>query len=305
MPPHIYTIADAALCSIVEEATNQSIIISGESGAGKTEAVKKCLQYISIVAGNDNDEDKIEERILSSNPVLEAFGNAKTLRNNNSSRFGKFMQIHFDPTAKILGCSNTSYLLEKSRVVFQDQGERNFHIFYLLCKGASDDMLKELKMKRDPNNYKYINQSGCMDVDGINDTSWYKEVLECFTSLGLNYEKETMAILRVVASILLLGNVSFAEDLNDSENSVIKETGASLDDIAALLGVHCARSLILCSQLLRVRHLPLLFACNLVAECTLIARSNSSHNLDRLSSTPESHNLDRLGETHSRTQHRI
>ena len=132
MPPHIYTIAGAALCSIVEEATNQSIIISGESGAGKTEAVKKCLQYISIVAGNDNDEDKIEERILSSNPVLEAFGNAKTLRNNNSSRFGKFMQIHFDPTAKILGCSNTSYLLEKSRVVFQDQGERNFHIFYLL-----------------------------------------------------------------------------------------------------------------------------------------------------------------------------
>jgi hypothetical protein len=237
MPPHIYTIADAALCSIVEEATNQSIIISGESGAGKTEAVKKCLQYISIVAGNDNDEDKIEERILSSNPVLEAFGNAKTLRNNNSSRFGKFMQIHFDPSAKILGCSNTSYLLEKSRVVFQDQGERNFHIFYLLCKGASDDMLKELKMKRDPNNYKYINQSGCMDVDGINDASWYKEVLECFTSLGLNYEKETMAILRVVASILLLGNVSFAEDPNDSENSVIKETGASLDDIAALLGV--------------------------------------------------------------------
>ena len=222
----------------MEEGSDQSIIISGESGAGKTEAVKKCLQYISVVAGNDAD-DKIEERILSSNPVLEAFGNAKTLRNNNSSRFGKFMQIHFDPSARILGCSNTTYLLEKSRVVFQDHGERNFHIFYLLCKGASEETLNMLKLSRDPKTYNYLNQSGCMDVEGIDDKKWYSEVLDCFISLGLDYENETKPILELVASILHLGNLSFIENPKDSEQSLIDENSdvSKVEDIAALLGV--------------------------------------------------------------------
>ena len=136
------------------------------------------------------------------------------------------MQIHFDPSARILGCSNTTYLLEKSRVVFQDHGERNFHIFYLLCKGASEETLSMLKLSRDPKTYNYLNQSGCMDVEGIDDKKWYNEVLDCFMSLGLDYENETKPVLELVASILHLGNLSFIENPKDSEQSLIDENSS-------------------------------------------------------------------------------
>lgn len=113
------------------------MIISGESGAGKTEATKKCLKYLTQVAGSSADgAEGVETKIISASPVLEAYGNAKTLRNNNSSRFGKWMEIHFDREKKILSCSNVNYLLEKSRVVMQDKMERNFHIFYMICAGS-------------------------------------------------------------------------------------------------------------------------------------------------------------------------
>jgi len=111
---------------------NQSILISGESGAGKTEATKQCLAFFAEVAGS---ESNVEQKIVQANPILEAFGNAKTLRNNNSSRFGKYMEIHFDKFGKIVGARTENYLLEKSRVVTQTPGERNYHIFYQLCTG--------------------------------------------------------------------------------------------------------------------------------------------------------------------------
>ena len=233
MPPHIYTIADAALCAIVENGGDQSIIISGESGAGKTEAVKKCLEYLATVAGSS--VKNVEERILSANPVLEAFGNATTNRNNNSSRFGKWMQIHFSSSAKIIGCSNTSYLLEKTRVVHQDSGERNFHIFYLLVKGASADMLEELRLTKDPSAFKYMNQSGKVDADGIDDTAWFNELNDSFHSLGFD-DTEVDGIYKCIAGILLLGNITFESADGDDEKCKVNEANL-VEDAANVLGI--------------------------------------------------------------------
>jgi myosin heavy subunit len=130
LPPHTYSIARSAFRALLNDKSNQSILISGESGAGKTEATKQCLQYLSEVSGSTTG---VEKKILAANPILETFGNAKTLRNNNSSRFGKFMEIDFY-RGKIFACCTVNYLLEKSRVVFQNEGERSYHIFYQLCQ---------------------------------------------------------------------------------------------------------------------------------------------------------------------------
>eukprot|EP00945_MAST-04E_sp_MAST-4E-sp1_P007366 g7366.t1 len=234
MPPHIYTIADTALCAIVESGKDQSVIISGESGAGKTEAVKKCLEYLATVAGSS--VKNVEQRILSANPVLEAFGNAKTLRNNNSSRFGKWMQIHFSSSAKIIGCSNTSYLLEKSRVVYQDEGERNFHAFYLLCKGASAAQLSALHLSKNPGDYKYLSQSRCYDAEGIDDKAWFQEMATAFVELGMDPETEADGVFRLLAGILLLGNISFVADQGDDERSQVVEDSL-VADVADVLGI--------------------------------------------------------------------
>jgi myosin heavy subunit len=150
LPPHVFTIAANAHRNLIDSGRDQAILISGESGAGKTEATKQCLQYLSVTASSasgiispnqDADESKqnntgIEQKILAANPILETFGNAKTVRNNNSSRFGKFMQVFISSSQGIVGCATISYLLEKSRVVAQSIGERNYHIFYQLCDAA-------------------------------------------------------------------------------------------------------------------------------------------------------------------------
>ena len=132
MGPHVFAIANSAFQNLQLKGKNQAILISGESGAGKTEATKQCLAFLADVAGS---EGNIEERILMANPVLEAYGNAKTLRNNNSSRFGKWIEIHFNNEGRtICGAKIDNYLLEKSRLAYQQKDERNYHIFYQLCK---------------------------------------------------------------------------------------------------------------------------------------------------------------------------
>jgi len=131
LPPHPFDIADKAYKTLLEVETNQSILVSGESGAGKTETTKQCLMFLADVAGS---KANIEQRVLSVNPILEAFGNAKTLRNDNSSRFGRFSEIILDNEKRIAGAQIQSYLLEKSRVGYQQNGERNYHIFYQLCR---------------------------------------------------------------------------------------------------------------------------------------------------------------------------
>jgi myosin heavy subunit len=145
---------------------NQSLIISGESGAGKTEATKQCLSYLASAAGSSTG---LQNKILQASPILEAWGNAKTLRNNNSSRFGKFIEIWFGDSYDIVGSSNTTYLLEKSRVVFQESGERNYHVFYQLLFGAPADLKQQLllgDMSARPQDVSYVNQSGCLQIEG-------------------------------------------------------------------------------------------------------------------------------------------
>src|SRR3989338_6663252 len=141
MPPHIYAIADDSYRSMMTDKTNQCVIISGESGAGKTECAKKIMEFVAVVSGGDEEGtaiSKTKQIILATNPLLEAFGNAKTLRNNNSSRFGKYFEIGFNSSGSPTGGHIINYLLEKSRVCFQLVGERNFHIFYQFCKAAPD-----------------------------------------------------------------------------------------------------------------------------------------------------------------------
>lgn len=167
---------------------------SGESGAGKTETTKKCLQYLSAVSTSNVslavDETPIEDKVLCTNPLLESFGNSKTVRNDNSSRFGKWLEIHFEEDAdlsldasrhktpiRLIGASITQYLLEKSRVVFQSEGERNYHIFYQLCSDPANRL-------GPANRYNYLSQSGCIAVDRINDGEEYKKTLQAFRDLN-------------------------------------------------------------------------------------------------------------------------
>jgi len=157
MPPHVYSIAAQAYNGLVDSDTHesQSILISGESGAGKTEATKLVLSYLSEAAGSESG--MIEQRILAANPILEAFGNAKTLRNNNSSRFGKFVQLHFDGRGKIVGCDTQHYLLEKTRIVQAGPKERSFHVFYHLCAGNA--------AFNDPDAFDTRGPSASVDID--------------------------------------------------------------------------------------------------------------------------------------------
>lgn len=154
LPPHPYEIINGAFMSLINDNQNQSILISGESGAGKTVTVKVCLEFLSEVTSSE--DSAIEEKILAANPILEAFGNAKTIRNDNSSRFGKFMEIHF-VRRLIKGCYTVNYLLEKSRVVAQALGERNFHIFYYLCNVFPEDRRRRYKVHG--SQFRYLNDA--------------------------------------------------------------------------------------------------------------------------------------------------
>jgi myosin heavy subunit len=202
LPPHPFAIADHSYKKMREFKKHQSILISGESGAGKTEATKHCLAFFAEVAGS---ESGVAEKIIEANPILEAFGNAKTGRNNNSSRFGKFMEIHFDKLGQIVGCRTENYLLEKSRVVFQTEGERTYHIFYMLCVGA---LQEHLGLDRDMNTYRYLSRSGCLEVDGMDDAKEFDEVLHAMNCLGFS-DAEQKFVFEVTAAVLLLGNLTF------------------------------------------------------------------------------------------------
>ena len=140
VPPHVFAVAESAYYNMNAYKDNQCVIISGESGAGKTEAAKRIMQYIANVSGGtDSSIQQTKDMVLATNPLLESFGNAKTLRNNNSSRFGKYLELQFNAQGETVGANITNYLLEKSRVVGQITNERNFHIFYQFTKAASSN----------------------------------------------------------------------------------------------------------------------------------------------------------------------
>ncbi|XP_004074969.2 unconventional myosin-Ih isoform X1 [Oryzias latipes] len=208
LPPHIYALADNVFRTMQSESNNHFILISGESGAGKTEASKKILQFYAVSCPSTKLLNNVRDRLLLSNPVLEAFGNAKTLKNNNSSRFGKYMDIQFDHQGGAVGGHILSYLLEKSRVVHQNHGERNFHIFYQLVEGGEEDLLRWLGLERNCTKYNFLVQGGCAKVSSINDKSDWKTVRKALSIIEFS-ESETEQLFGIIASVLHLGNIKF------------------------------------------------------------------------------------------------
>ncbi|KAJ7948588.1 myosin 2 [Quillaja saponaria] len=227
--PHVYAIADTAYDEMMRDEVNQSIIISGESGAGKTETAKISMQYFAALGGGSCG---IENEILQTNCILEAFGNAKTLRNDNSSRFGKLIEIHFSSLGKICGAQIQTFLLEKSRVVQLANGERSYHIFYQLCAGASS-VLKEMLNLRMANEYKYLNQSDCITIDGVDDARKFHILMKALDVVRICKEDQEH-IFGMLSAILWLGNISFL--VTDNENHVDVLADEAVTNAARLMG---------------------------------------------------------------------
>ncbi|XP_031166499.1 myosin IEb [Sander lucioperca] len=211
-PPHIYALADTMYRNMMIDSENQCVIISGESGAGKTVAAKYIMSYVSKVSGGGDKVQHVKDIILQSNPLLEAFGNAKTVRNNNSSRFGKYFEIQFSRGGAPDGGKISNFLLEKSRVVSQNPGERSFHIYYQLLGGASSEQRENLGVTT-PDYYLYLNQSGTYTVEDMNDKKEFTDTMAAMSVVGLSAEDQE-AVLQLVAGILHLGNISFREENN-------------------------------------------------------------------------------------------
>uniref|UniRef100_H2V899 Osteoclast-stimulating factor 1 n=1 Tax=Takifugu rubripes TaxID=31033 RepID=H2V899_TAKRU len=230
-PPHIYALADNMYRNMMIDRENQCVIISGESGAGKTVAAKYIMGYISRVSGGGSKVQHVKDIILQSNPLLEAFGNAKTLRNNNSSRFGKYFEIQFSSGGEPDGGKISNFLLEKSRVVMRNPGERSFHIFYQLIEGASGEQKSSLGITT-LDYYTYLNQSGSYKVDDINDKSDFQETMHAMSVVGISADGRAM-VLQIVAGILHLGNITFRE----AGNYAAVESEEFLAFPAFLLGI--------------------------------------------------------------------
>ncbi|KAF5450122.1 hypothetical protein F2P56_030498 [Juglans regia] len=226
--PHVYAITDTAMREMIRDEVNQSIIISGESGAGKTETAKIAMQYLAALGGGSG----IEHEILKTNPILEAFGNAKTSRNDNSSRFGKLIEIHFSETGKISGANIQTFLLEKSRVVQCTEGERSYHIFYQLCAGAPAALREKINLKS-ADEYKYLRQSDCYSITGVNDTEQFHIVVEALDVVHVKKEDQ-QSVFAMLAAVLWLGNISFT--VIDNENHVEAVADEGLYNAAKLIG---------------------------------------------------------------------
>ncbi|XP_016410105.1 unconventional myosin-VI isoform X3 [Sinocyclocheilus rhinocerous] len=262
LPPHVYAIADKAYRDMRVLKMSQSIIVSGESGAGKTENTKFVLRYLTTSYGTCQD---IDERIVEANPLLEAFGNAKTVRNNNSSRFGKFVEIHFNEKNAVVGGFVSHYLLEKSRICMQSAEERNYHIFYRLCAGASEDIRNMLHLNS-PDNFRYLNRGctryfankdsdkqimqnrkspedhkhgkvGALKDPLLDDLGDFNRMVVAMKKIGLD-DTEKLNLFRVVSGVLHLGNIDFEETGSTSGGCILKnQTSQTLEYCAELLGL--------------------------------------------------------------------
>ncbi|KAI5800470.1 myosin-1 [Pyronema domesticum] len=236
-PPHVFAVAESAYYNMNGYKENQCVIISGESGAGKTEAAKRIMQYIAAASTTSSDTiQRIKDMVLATNPLLEAFGCAKTLRNNNSSRHGKYLEIQFNAQGEPIGANITNYLLEKNRVVGQIKEERNFHIFYQFTKAASAEHRQSFGLQT-PDTYLYTSKAGCLEVPGIDDVAEFADTLNAMNVIGLSKDEQDQ-IFRMIAAILWLGNVRFKPS-ETSDGSEIADTSVT-DFVSYLLQVDAA-----------------------------------------------------------------
>jgi len=241
--PHIFAMADHAFRNLVDEGENQSILVTGESGAGKTENTKKVIQYLAAVAHSDSSvksrsqHSSLSQQILRANPILESFGNAQTVRNNNSSRFGKFIRIEFTRTGSIAGAFIDWYLLEKSRVVRINANERNYHIFYQLLNGADSRMKREFLLDGlHVDDFAYT-RGGQDTIVGISDREEWDALLEAFSVMGFS-DKEQSSILRTIAAVLHLGNISVVKESRMADQARLASDGEQqASKVCQLLGI--------------------------------------------------------------------
>ncbi|KAK6734342.1 hypothetical protein RB195_017866 [Necator americanus] len=250
MPPHIFAVTDEAYRNMLQDREDQSILCTGESGAGKTENTKKVIQYLAYIAGtrlhkhfgNHGSDSpsprfvgRLEEQLLQANPILEAFGNSKTIKNDNSSRFGKFIRIHFDASGCISGANIEFYLLEKSRILRQSTMERCFHIFYQLLHGASPALHDELLLEANVDKYHFFS-NGDITIPGVDDANEYEETMRAMNIVGFQ-DSEIQAILRIVSAVMLFGNLQFSQESKNSDQAVLLNDGVALK-ICNLLGLN-------------------------------------------------------------------
>nr|XP_061790615.1 unconventional myosin-Vb [Nerophis lumbriciformis] len=236
MEPHIFSVAENAYRTMIREDKNQSIIVSGESGSGKTVSAKFTMRYFAVVGGAAQ-QTSVEDKVLASNPIMEAIGNAKTIRNDNSSRFGKYIEIGFGRKGDIIGANMSTYLLEKSRVVFQAAAERNYHIFYQLCASRQLPEMRSLKLAT-PEHFRYTNQGGDANI-GTDDVMEMERTRNAFTILGM-LPNQQMELFRILAAVLHLGNVMIQGSGRSSDRSYIDADDSSLAIFSKLLGVEAA-----------------------------------------------------------------
>ncbi|KAL5511492.1 MYO2 [Sanghuangporus vaninii] len=228
LEPHLFAIAEDAYTRMSKEKQGQTIIVSGESGAGKTESAKLIMRFLASVnppalAGRSrtkaslDESSEVERQILATNPILEAFGNAKTTRNDNSSRFGKYIQILFDSKQEIVGARIRTYLLERSRLVYQPETERNYHIFYQLCAGTPLKERKDLGLDTDITKFHYLRQGGptSTPIPGVDDAEDFRSTQHALSTVGISVEKQ-WAVFKLLAALLHLGNIKISQIRQDA-----------------------------------------------------------------------------------------
>ncbi|NWZ78084.1 MYO7A protein, partial [Poecile atricapillus] len=232
MPPHIFAIADNCYFNMQRNNKDQCCIISGESGAGKTESTKLILQFLAAISGQHS---WIEQQVLEANPILEAFGNAKTIRNDNSSRFGKYIDIHFNKRGAIEGAKIEQYLLEKSRVCRQAPDERNYHVFYCMLRGMTMEQKKKLGLGK-ATDYNYLAMGNCTTCDGRDDSKEYANIRSAMKVLMFT-DTENWEISKLLAAILHMGNLQYEARTYDNLDACEVVQSASLITAATLLEV--------------------------------------------------------------------